>query len=203
MLPLLEELVDELSRLPSIGRKSAWRLALFILEDRREQTLKLADTLHRVKNEIVTCSRCFNYAQYDPCEVCASPVRDAQTICVVEKAVDVFTIENSGRYRGQYFVLGGVLSPINGITPDKLRIAELVERIEGEKPAEVILALGGSSESETTGHYIGRLLENTGVRLTRLARGLPAGAHLEYVDPITLIQALNERTGMGYGSQST
>ncbi len=199
MISAVEELVEELAGLPSIGRKSAWRLALHLLERRSEDVFRLADTIRSVKERVLTCSRCGNYGETDPCKVCSDTKRDSSVICVVEKPVDVFSMESHGRFRGLYHVLGGVLSPINGITPDKLRIADLVDRATREKPSEIIIAVGGSAEAETTAHYITRVLENTGVKLTRLARGLPAGASLEYVDPVTLVQALNERTGISYG----
>ena len=199
MIPVLEELVAEFTALPSIGRKSAWRLALHVLEQRPEVALRLADAIRRVKERIVPCSRCNSFGESDPCGLCTDTRRDQSLICVVEKSVDVFSLENSGRYRGLYHVLGGVLSPINGMTPDRLHIAALVARAREEQPAEIIIALGGTADAETTAHYLARVLEPTGVKLSRLARGMPAGAALEYVDPVTLVQALNERTGVSYG----
>jgi recombination protein RecR len=199
MVQPLEELADALSKLPTIGKKSAWRLALFLLERDRDQLQHLGSCIASIKDRVIVCSRCFNYAETDPCPTCTSPSRDQSAICVVERPVDVLTIERSGRFRGLYHVLGGVLSPINGVTADKLTIGKLEQRIASEQPAEIILALGGSAEAETTALYCARVLGKAGVRITRLARGLPAGMELEYVDQITLNQALNERTDIRYG----
>ncbi len=199
MVKALEELADALSKLPTIGKKSAWRLAMYILERDREQANHLSSCIASIKDRVVTCSRCFNYAETDPCPTCQSNSRDHSTICVVEKPVDVLTIERSGRFRGLYHVLGGVLSPINGVTADKLHIAALEKRSREEAPKEIILALGGSAEAETTALFLVKLLSTSGARITRLARGLPAGMELEYVDQITLNQALNERTDIRYG----
>jgi recombination protein RecR len=199
MIAPLEELIELLTALPSIGRKSAWRLALHLLERPEEEVAKLAQAMLYARTKIVKCKRCFMYSEADICSICGSSARDQSLICVVEKVSDVFAIEKVGRYRGTYHVLGGALSPLAGITPDKLRIRELGERIRTERPAELIIGLGGSAEAETTAVYLARLYKNTSVRVTRLARGLPAGMELEYVDQITLGQALNERTDIHYG----
>jgi len=194
MIQPLETLVQELSRLPSIGRKSAWRLAMHILDKSEDDANRLADAIKSLKKEVVHCSLCYGYSSLEECEICSSQTRDHKTICIVEKPFDIFTFEKSGLYRGVYHVLGGVISPINGITPDKLRIAELKSRVEETNPKELILGLGGSSESETTASYLSKILGHSGVTISRLARGLPAGSDLEYVDQITLDRALNERT---------
>jgi recombination protein RecR len=199
MIGPLETLIEQLTSLPSIGRKSAWRLALHLLERPADETSKLAAAMVEARSKITKCKRCFMYSEAELCPICASPSRDRSLICVVEKASDVFAVEKVGRYRGLYHVLGGALSPLSGITPDKLRIKELGDRIAGERPAELIIGLGGSAEAETTAIYLARLFKNAGVRTTRLARGLPAGMELEYVDQITLGQALNERTDIHYG----
>jgi recombination protein RecR len=198
MITPLENCVDALSKLPSIGRKSAWRLVLFLLEQSDEVVTHLARCIRELKEHTVICSRCFNYSESEVCEICASSARDRTMLCVVEKPLDVFTIEKSGRYRGVYHVLGGVLSPINGITADKLRITELQARVASEKPAELILGLGGSADAETTVLYLARLFADNDVRITRFARGLPAGTELEYVDQLTLSQALNERVSITF-----
>jgi len=138
------------------------------------------------------------YTDRDLCEICSSPVRDRGMICVVEKPTDVFTVEKAGRYRGLYHVLGGVLSPINGVTPDTLRVAQLSQRIEDTEVKELILGLGGSAEAETTELYLARLYAGYALRITRLARGLPAGTELEYIDQLTLAQALQERIEVHY-----
>jgi len=200
MISSIEELVEALSRLPTIGRKSAWRLALYLLERPSEEAFGLAESIIEARKKVIRCSRCFNYSERELCQICASPARDAATICVVEKPSDVFSIEKSGRFRGVYHVLGGVLSPLNGVTADKLRISELESRIRSEKTRELIIGLGGSADAETTALYIARVLKNYDTRITRLARGLPAGLELEYVDQITLNQALNERTDIHYGN---
>jgi len=200
MIDPLENLVTALSRLPTIGKKSAWRMALHLLEQSDEDVYHLSACIHALKEKIVICKTCFNYSESDTCTVCASAARNRSVICVVEKPLDVFTVEKSGRYRGLYHVLGGVLSPINGITSDKLRIAELKARVETEKPQELIIGLSGGADAETTSLYLHRLFGNGGMRVTRFARGLPAGLELEYVDQVTLSQALNERIEIQYST---
>ncbi len=200
MIPALENLVESLTKLPSIGKKSAWRLALYILEHDEQYAHELTQRITDVKEKITLCRVCFNYSESELCPVCESTSRDETEICVVEKALDVLTVEKSGRFRGKYHVLGGALSPINGITPDKLRIRELQERVVTASVTELILALGSSSESETTSLYLSRLMADKNIKITRLARGLPAGMDLEYVDQITLTQALNERTEITYNT---
>ena len=200
MIESLENLVDALCRLPTIGKKSAWRLALHLLEQNDEEVHNLAQYIHDLKEKIVICKQCYNYSESDLCPICSSKSRKRSLICVVEKPLDVFTVEKSGRYRGLYHVLGGVLSPINGITTGKIRIAELKTRIEEEKPQELILGLSGSADAETTSLYISRILADKDIRITRFARGLPAGIELEYVDQITLSQALNERIDIHYST---
>jgi recombination protein RecR len=161
---------------------------------------RLADTLRAVRRKVGRCAVCFNYSEGAVCAICASAARDRSLICVVEKPTDVFTIENAGRYKGLYHVLGGLLSPLNGITAEKLRFAQLRERLRGGGGAqvkneikEVILGLGGSGDAETTALYLAKVLKDEGVRVTRFARGLPAGLEIEHVDQLTLTQALNER----------
>jgi len=199
MVPSLENLVEALSRLPTIGKKSAWRLALFLLEQPDAEVEHLAHCIGTIKKTVTLCKECFNYTEAQPCPVCASASRDRSLICVVARPTDLLTIEKSGRFRGIYHVLGGVLSPINGVTADRLRIAELTKRIERDRPRELILGLGASAEAETTALYLARLYAHHGARITRFARGLPAGMELEYVDQITLTQALHERTDIHYG----
>ncbi|MBN1604312.1 MAG: recombination protein RecR [Chitinispirillaceae bacterium] len=200
MIQPLEELVEALCTLPTIGRKSAWRLALHLMERPEQDALKLAESIVRVRQKLTRCKRCYNYSETELCPICSSASRDQKQICVVEKPVDLFAFERSGRYRGVYHILGGVLSPLNGITVDKLRINELSMRIINEQPGELILGLGGSADAETTALYLARIYRQQGIRVTRLARGLPVGMELEYVDQITLSQALNERTDVHYES---
>lgn len=196
MIKALEELVGELSKLPAIGKKSAWRLAIHLLERNDEDVDKLSRVIGDIKNRVHFCDECFGYSEEVKCSICSNVNRDKQIICIVEKAMDIFTFEKSGGYNGVYHVLGGVISPINGITPDRLNIEELLVRIEKHKPKEVILGLGGSSESETTAMYISRILSDKNIKITRLARGLPAGMELEYVDQLTLSRAISERTNL-------
>ncbi|KMQ51286.1 Recombination protein RecR [Chitinispirillum alkaliphilum] len=198
MLQSLEELVEALNGLPTIGRKSAWRLALHLLERPENEAIHLARTIEEVRKKITRCSVCFNYSEQSVCPICSSGSRDSSILCVVEKPSDLFTIEKAGRYKGLYHVLGGVLSPLNGITAEKLNVSELRKRVQENKPSELIIALGGNSDSETTALFLGRLLKAEGIRITRLARGLPAGMELEYADQVTLTQALNERTDFEY-----
>lgn len=198
MIDPLENLVNALSKLPTIGKKSAWRLALHILEQSDEDVHNLAQYINDLKEKVVVCRQCYNYSESELCPICSSASRNSSLICVVEKPLDVFTIEKSGRYRGLYHILGGVLSPINGITSDKIRIAELKTRVETKKTEELILGLSGSADAETTCLYISRIFADKDLRITRFARGLPAGLELEYVDQITLGQALNERIDIHY-----
>ncbi|HEX3019445.1 MAG TPA: recombination mediator RecR [Chitinispirillaceae bacterium] len=195
----IEELVNALCRLPTIGTKSAWRLALYLMEQPEEDAVALGETIINVRRKLTRCKLCFNFSEQELCSICSSPQRDKGYICVVEKPADIFAIEKSGRYRGVYHVLGGVLSPLNGVGIDKLKIAELEKRIDSTLPHELIIALGGSADAETTALYLARVFKKKNVRVTRLARGLPAGMELEYADQITLGQALNERIDIIYG----
>src|SRR5690554_1007006 len=199
MIEPLEELVKSFCRLPAIGQKSAWRLVLYLMERPEAEAYELADSIRNAREKLTTCKRCFNYSENEICPVCSNPSRDQGCICVVEKPVDAFAIEKSGRFRGVYHILGGVLSLLSGITADKIRIGELKNRVITEKPQELISGFGGSAEAETTALYLARLFRNDNVQITRFARGLPAGLDLEYVDQITLTQALNERTDIIYG----
>lgn len=196
MIKALEELVNELAKLPAIGKKSAWRLAVHLLERNDEDVDRLSRAIGEIKSRVHFCEECFGYSEDVTCSICSNINREKKLICIVEKAMDVFTFEKSGGYKGVYHVLGGVISPINGMTPDKLNIEELLQRIEKHKPNEIIIGLGGSSESETTAVYLSRILSDKDIKITRLARGLPAGMDLEYVDQLTLSRAINERTGL-------
>ncbi|MDR1830260.1 MAG: recombination mediator RecR [Candidatus Fibromonas sp.] len=191
--PALEKLVQELSKLPSIGRKTARRLAFFLLSGDREKMEDLASAIAEAKNKIVHCSRCYGFSESEVCQICDNPRRAKDVICVVERASDILPFENSGIHKGLYFVLGGVLSPLDGIKPETLRIPTLVERIERENVKELILALGSSPEAESTALYIDRILANSPVRRTRLARGIPVGSDLEFIDDITMLRAFEER----------
>ncbi len=191
--PALENLVQELSKLPSIGRKTARRLAFHLLSGDREKMESLADALTQAKDKIVHCSRCYGFSESEICQICENPRRDEGILCVVERASDILPFENSGIHKGLYFVLGGVLSPLDGIKPESLHIPELIKRIEQENTRELILALGSSPEAESTALYIDRVLANSQVRRTRLARGIPVGSELEFIDDITMLRAFEER----------
>lgn len=188
-------LIDELGKLPGIGPKTASRLAFHLLRTQREEALSLAEAIIEVKDRIIFCSRCFNITEQDPCPICADSTRSS-TICVVEEALDVVALERTGYYRGRYHVLHGAVSPIEGIGPDKLKIQELIQRVERERPDEVILATNLDMPGEATASYIHRLLVPLGVNVTRPASGLPAGGDLEYADEITLGRALQGRRAL-------
>lgn len=189
-------LIDEFSRLPGIGPKTASRLTFHLLRAPNEQVMALGNAVTQLKERIKLCSRCFNIAESDPCSVCADPQRDIKTICVVEEPLDLLAIERVGGYHGLYHVLHGAISPVDGIGPDELRIRELIERTQREPVTEVILATNPSLEGEATAMYIRRQLLPLGVRVTRLARGLPVGGDLEYADSITLARAIEGRQEM-------
>ncbi|MEX1158254.1 MAG: recombination mediator RecR [Thermomicrobiales bacterium] len=186
-------LIDELGRLPGVGPKSASRLAYFLLRSSREQALALAEAILEVKERIILCSRCFNITESDPCFVCLDADRDQRMICVVEEPLDVLALERTGEFRGLYHILHGAISPVDGIGPDKLRIRELLERVDRERPDEVILAMNPNIEGDATAMYIARQLISTGVSISRPASGLPVGGDLEYADEITLGRALAGR----------
>lgn len=191
----LENLIDEFARLPSIGRKTAQRLALHVLKAPREEAARLAEAILLVKDRVGFCSLCGNYAEQDPCPLCADPRRDHSLVCVVEQPVDVLAIERTASYRGVYHVLRGVLSPLDGVGPDDLRVRELLARLNGE-PREVILATNPTVNGEATAMYLQKLLAPLGVRTTRIARGVPVGSDLEYSDVVTLARALEGRKDM-------
>lgn len=196
-LSLIDDLTAELARLPGIGRKTALRLTYYLLKRPPEEIKRLARALDGVAERVHACSRCGNLTEDDVCALCANPRRDPSMICVVEEASDINAIERTGEYRGLYHVLGGRLSPLEGIGPDELNIARLVNRVQGGTAEqvlhEVIVATNPSVEGEATGVYLQRLLQPLGVRVTRLARGIPMGGDLEYVDGVTIAQALQHR----------
>jgi recombination protein RecR len=187
------KLIDELGRLPGVGPKSASRLAYYLLRAPREQALSLAEAILEVKERIVLCSRCFNITESNPCAICQDAERDQRMICVVEEPLDVLALDRTGEFRGLYHVLHGAISPVDGIGPDKLRIRELLERVDRERPEEVILAMNPNIEGDATAMYIARQLVSTGVSISRPASGLPVGGDLEYADEITLGRALAGR----------
>ncbi|MCL2259868.1 MAG: recombination mediator RecR [Fibromonadales bacterium] len=191
--PALEKLVQEFSKLPSIGRKTARRLAFHLISGDREKMEHLATALMEAKTKLIRCARCYGFSEEEVCQICASPGRDREVLCVVERASDILPFENSGVHKGLYFVLGGVLSPLDGIKPETLHIPELMERIERENVKELILALGSSPEAESTALYIDRILANSAIHRTRLARGIPVGSDLDFIDDVTMLRAFEER----------
>jgi recombination protein RecR len=192
----IDDLTGELARLPGIGRKTALRLTYHLLKQPPEQSRRLADALRTLSDKVRPCSRCFNLTEDELCVLCCDPRRDAALICVVEEAADIGAIERAGEYRGQYHVLGGRLSPLDGVTPDELTILQLVRRIEGGGIREVILATNPSLEGEATALYVQRQLTTFPLSITRIARGLPVGGDLEYADGVTIAQALSARRAM-------
>jgi recombination protein RecR len=194
--PPVAALIEEFSKLPGVGVKTAQRLTFFILRSPTDQARRLAEALMRVKESIVYCSRCFNITEADPCSICSNPNRDQETICVVEEPLDVLALEKTGVYKGLYHVLHGALSPIEGIGPKDLRIDELLLRIHDGNTREVILATNPNFEGEYTANYIQKELKPFNVRVTGLARGLPSGGDLEYADEGTLSRAIEGRRNM-------
>ncbi|MBI5232427.1 MAG: recombination protein RecR [Coriobacteriales bacterium] len=192
----IERLLEELERLPGIGPKSAQRLAYHILVAEAADAQRLADAVVEVKRAIHFCPRCFNFAEGELCAICADPQRDQHVICVVEEPRDLAAVERTGEFRGTYHVLQGAISPIDGIGPERLRIKELVERVGVEETTEVVIATNPNAEGETTAIYIARLRKPLGVRVTRIASGLPVGGDLEYADEVTLGRALEARREM-------
>jgi recombination protein RecR len=188
----LQQLVEEFAGLPGIGRKTALRLALHILKQPREDVVKMARALVNVKDRITYCSVCSNITEADPCMICSSTKRDTRIICVVEEPSDVLALEKTNDFKGLYHVLGGALSPLDGIGPEELKVGELLKRLPGDV-AEVILALNPNVEGEATTMYLTRLLKPLGVQVSRLARGLPVGGNLEFTDEATLSRALEGR----------
>ena len=220
----VDALVEQLSKLPTIGRKTAQRLAAFILKMPREEVVELAKALVAAKDRVKTCSVCFNVTDVDPCPVCQSAKRDRTVICVVEEPSDVIALERTGEFRGLYHVLGGVISPLDGVGPDDLHVSELVARVAGAASAgatppaagavaepdagfetdgdeggavrEVILAMNPNVEGDTTAYYVGQMLAPFEITVSRIARGLPIGGDLEFADEATLSRALEGRSGL-------
>jgi recombination protein RecR len=188
----VEAAIDALAKLPGLGRKSAQRLVFFLLKIPRPEVEALAAALVALKEKVRSCSSCFNITETDPCPICANPRRERRMLCVVEEANDVLALENTGEYRGLYHVLGGALSPLDGIGPDNLRVRELVARLQSGID-EVILATNPTVEGEATAIYLANLIRPLGPRLSRIARGIPVGGDLEYTDEITLTRALEGR----------
>ena len=190
---IIETLINELTRLPGIGRKSAQRLAFFILSMPESEAMSIADAIRKVKQTARFCSRCFNITDHELCEVCSDASRDRSRIVVVEEPSNILVIERTKAFRCLYHVLLGALSPIDGITPEKLKIKELVERVKNDSVQEVIVATNPNTKGEITAQYIKELLGPLGIRVTRIAYGLPMGSDIEFADEVTLSKALEGR----------
>ncbi len=195
-MSIIDELTSELARLPGIGRKTALRLTYHLLRQPPDQSRRLADALVSLTERVRRCDRCGNLTEMPLCAICSDPRREATTVCVVEEAADIASIERAGEFRGLYHVLGGRLSPLDGVGPDDLTIDALLARIEPEAVREVIVATNPSLEGEATALYLQRQLAKMPVRVTRIARGLPVGGDLEYADGVTIAQALSARREM-------
>jgi len=189
----IQRLIDELSRLPGIGQKSAQRLAFHLLTVEETDARRLAEAIVTMREQVRLCQRCFNVTDSAECSICRDLRRDSSMVCVVERAQDIVVVEKTGEFRGRYHVLGGAISPIEGIGPEQLRMRELVARTAAEEVKEVIVATNPTVEGDTTALYIARILKPLGVRVSRLASGLPVGGDLDYADEITLGRALSGR----------
>ena len=191
--PSIARLIDELKHLPGIGQKTAQRLAFHLLRADREQALALADAIREAKERIRECSICNNITDQDPCIFCASSSRDRKLICVVEDATNIQAVEKTRQFSGLYHVLGGALSPLQGIGPDQLKIKSLIERLKGGAVEEIIIATNPTAEGEATAVYLSKLIKPLGVRVTRIAMGIPVGSDLEYADEVTMLKAMEGR----------
>ena len=191
--PALQKLLDELERLPGIGSKSAQRIAYWMMNTDSATVLRLAEAIAEVKSTVHFCTRCFNYAEGELCEICQSDKRDSTVICVVAEPRDIAAIERTGAFSGVYHVLGGELAPMEGIGPDELRIADLLLRLSSDDVREIILATNTNVEGETTAAFIARLVKPLGVTVSRLASGMPVGGELDFVDEVTLSRAIEAR----------
>lgn len=193
---IIQELIDELGRLPGIGPKSAQRIAFHIVQSERMDVARLAEVLRLVKEKVRFCNNCFNVSEAEECRICLDPRRDGSAICVVEESKDVIAIEKTREFKGRYHVLGGAISPINGIGPEQLRIRELLVRLSDSQIAEVIIATNPNLEGEATATYLARTIKPLGIKISRLASGLPVGGDLEYADEVTLGRAFEGRRSL-------
>jgi len=192
----ITSLVAALNRLPGIGPRSAERIALHLVQSERADAKQLADAIVRARERIQLCANCGALTETSPCEICTDTRRDGSVVCVVEQPVDILSIEKSGTFRGKYHVLGGKISPLDGIEPDDLRITELEKRLDKEPIKEIVIALGTDVEGDATGFYLAKRLTRSGLKMTRIAHGLPAGTGLEFADELTLSRALEGRREM-------
>lgn len=190
---LLEQAVDEMSQLPGIGKRTALRLVLHLLKQPEDQTTQLAKALQNLRSNIKLCKNCYNISDTELCEICSNPSRISEIVCVVEDIRDVMAIENTGQYRGHYHVLGGKISPMDGIGPSQLNIKPLIEKVRAGKIEEIIFALSSTLEGDTTNFYIFKQLEGTGIKTSTIARGISVGDELEYADEVTLGRSITNR----------
>ena len=195
--PAVNELIDELKKLPGIGQKTAERLSFFLMRSQAKQATKLANAIQNIKEKIILCSLCHGITEADPCGICSDTSRDQKQICVVEEPHDVYVMENMGYFKGVYHVLMGVISPLDGIGPDDLNIDVLKQKVAQQEIREVILATNPDMEGESTAVYVSKILKPLNVRVTRIARGLPVGSDIEYADSVTLWKSLEGRMEMG------
>ena len=191
--PSIEKLIESFEKLPSIGHKTAVRLAFHVLEQTNEQTQEFIDSIVHAKQSLKYCTQCYNISDTDPCPICANTKRDSTRICVVEDVRDIIAMEKTHEYKGKYHVLHGAISPMNGVGPDDIKIKELLARLHAEKIEEIILATNPRVEGEATAMYISKLVKPLGIKVTRIAHGIPVGGDLEYADEITLIKAMEGR----------
>lgn len=192
-MSLLTDLIEKLQWLPGIGRKTAQRLAFYLQKMDKAKVQELTEAIGRARNKLKECSICHNWTEHNPCEICANPGRDKETICVVEQPSDVMVLERTSEFKGLYHILHGVISPIDNVGPDDLRIQPLIKRIESHKITEVIMATNPTTEGDVTAIYIANLLKPLGIKVTRIARGLPMGSDLDLADITTLTRALEGR----------
>ncbi len=191
--PSITRLIDELKHLPGIGQKTAQRLAFYLLRVDREQAFALSDAIREAKEKIRECSVCNNITDMDPCIFCSSASRSKRTICVVEEATNIQAVEKTRQFDGLYHVLGGALSPLQGVGPDQLKIKSLIERLKGGAVEEIVVATSPTAEGEATAVYLSKLIKPLGVRVTRIAMGIPVGSDLEYADEVTMSKAMEGR----------
>jgi len=192
----VQSLINEFSKLPTVGPKTAARLVFHLLNRPRHEAASLAEAILAVKDRVRLCSICFSITERDPCDICCDDRREAALLCVVAEAKDIFALERTSAYRGRYHVLGGLISPMDGIGPAQLRVKELVERIGSQRPREVVIATNPNAEGEATALYLSGLISPLGVSVTRLAYGLPIGGDLDYADEVTLAKALEGRRAL-------
>lgn len=190
---LLENAVNEFAKLPGIGKKTALRLVLHLLKQEENNVQQFSEVIARMRSEIKFCQRCYNVADGDICSICANSMRKQEVICVVENIRDVIAIESTQQYNGTYHVLGGIISPLDGIGPDQLNIESLINRVQNEKPEEIIFALNPNIQGDTTIYYLQKKLQHLNVRITTIARGIAFGGELEYADEMTLARSLQNR----------